>query len=148
MKSGAILIPHIELRRRSIDDQVAAILTNHDKYNFKDFAIETNNFQVAIKQLLEDKSKMTGRYIPITPIGNYTDKYLRIQSIVPLLSDGTIIFDSSKAENDFEYASAIIQLCTYSKQASKDDFPDSLEMLVKLCRKSRFRMLTRNTKGR
>lgn len=146
MRTGILLVEDISLQRRGILDQVKDILNMHQRYNYTTFAVEDNSFQITISETLKEKSRETGIYVPVKPITNHYDKFLRIQSIVPFLCDGTIIFDLEKAENDVEYAMGIEQLCTFSKTAIKDDFPDALEMVVRLCKKNRFRMLTRQNR--
>ena len=146
LKTGTLLVRDISMRRRNVEQQIVDILEHHRKYNYTQFAVEDNSFQVTMAETLKKRSREKGVYVPIKTITNYRDKFLRIQGIIPFLADGTVIFDRVKMENDLEYALGIEQLCSYSKISSKDDFPDALEMAIRLCKKGKFKMLTRQTR--
>ena len=72
---------------------------------------------------------------------------MRIESIVPFLKDGTIVFDKWKYKNNKMYAMGIDQICTYTGEGDEhDDCPDALEMTFRIAKAPRFKLLTRQNK--
>lgn len=142
-KTGHIYITHINIRRRSVDEQIDDIIKEYINIRHKLIIFETNGFQIVIADNLRKKTREMGLHIPVKDVPNYSDKHMRIQSIVPLIKDGTIVFDSHKRQSNQQYALALEQLLTYSENASNDDFPDALEMLIREFRTNRFKMLVK-----
>jgi predicted phage terminase large subunit-like protein len=146
-KSGYLFVVDINIKRRSVDDQIDAILNNHIKYNYKLFGVETNAAQYVIKENLRKKSIAEGIYIPLKEIENYQDKKMRVEGIIPLLMDGTIVFDKNKYDNNQQYNLGIEQLCTFTGENDRhDDFCDALEMTVRIAKANRFKMITLQNK--
>lgn len=145
-KSGVLLVVDMDVKRRSIDAQIEAVLKKYERYEYRNFGIETNGFQVALEENLRKESKKAGLYIPIEELKNYRDKHMRIQGIVPLVLDGTIIFDRTKAKHNQQYALGLDQISTYCEGATHDDVPDALEMAIRLCRKKRFKLITKQNR--
>jgi len=143
--SGLLLVVEMDLQRRSPDKQIEDIFHFHSIYNFTLFGIEINAFQVLLADSMKKKSRAEGIYLRIKEIRNYSDKRMRIESLIPLAADGTLIFDLNKIRTDNRYALGWEQITTYSGDASggHDDAPDCLEMVVRICTKPRFRMLTK-----
>jgi len=147
-ETGLLFVVDLEVKRRSIDEQIDAILKYHDKRKYKLFGVETNAFQYVVAENLRKKSKKEGVYVPIVEINQYIDKKLRIEGIVPFLKDGTFVFDKYKCDNNIGYNLGIEQITTYTGEGDEaDDAPDLLEMLFKLAKKPRFKMLTRDNKN-
>jgi hypothetical protein len=73
---------------------------------------------------------------------------MRIESLVPLINDGTLIFDSDKIASDMDYALGYDMLSTYMGDGTDpyDDFPDCLEQVVRICTKSKFRMIAKRNR--
>uniref|UniRef100_A0A6M3KDB0 Putative homing endonuclease n=2 Tax=viral metagenome TaxID=1070528 RepID=A0A6M3KDB0_9ZZZZ len=143
-KSGYIYITDINIRRRSVDEQIDDIIKEFERLRHKYIVFETNGFQIVIADNLKKKSREMGLHIPVKDVANYSDKHMRIQSIVPLIKDGTIVFDKHKREYNQQYALAIDQILTYSENASNDDAFDALEMLIREFRGNRFKMLVKS----
>ena len=144
-KTGILFVVDIDIKKRSIDDQVYAVLYKYRKYYHTKIVCETNGFQIVLKDNMVKKSRELGIYAPIEEIQNYSDKHLRIQSIVPLFNDGTIVFDKHKLETSNSYALGVEQLLRYTESASHDDFPDALEMAVRSCRTPKFKFRVKST---
>jgi len=142
-KTGYLFVVDIDLKRRSTDEQIATLLKKFTKYKQKNIAIETNAFQIVLADNLRKASRKEGFYLPITDIQNYSDKHMRIQSLVPLLKDGTIIFDKYQYRTNQMYNNGIEMLTTYTEGASHDDFPDALEICVRICRQKKFHLITK-----
>ncbi|MFN3468057.1 MAG: hypothetical protein ACK4WF_10230, partial [Candidatus Brocadiales bacterium] len=60
--------------------------------HFLCLAIETNTFQVVLKDMLEEMSRKEGFFIPIRPVKNFSDKVARVGSLSPLIESGNILF--------------------------------------------------------
>jgi predicted phage terminase large subunit-like protein len=145
-KTGFIFVMDIELKRRSVDDQIDAVLRLHQRYNFRLFGVETNAFQYVLAEALRKKSREGGFYVPIEEINNYQDKKMRVEGVIPFLTDGTVVFDKTKDKSNQSYNRAIEQICTFTgEDDSEDDAPDCLEMAVRIAKAPRFRMINSQT---
>jgi len=142
-KTGYIYVVDFDIARRTVDEQIELILKKYEEYLQKILNVETNGFQVVLEQNLVKESRRRGLLIPINPVQNYSDKHMRLQSIVPLIKDGTIVFDSGKESANKKYALALEQIYEYSEGARHDDAFDSLELAIRACRKLRFKLLTK-----
>ena len=147
-KTGLLFVIDINLARRTVDDQIKKILDLYKaKFRWKIFGIETNAFQLVVAENLRKLSKSESLYIPIKELNNYNDKKMRVESIVPLIKDGTIIFDSHKYKNVAMYNTGVEQLLSFTGEGDMhDDFPDALEMSVRIAREKVFRRTTKQTK--
>jgi predicted phage terminase large subunit-like protein len=142
-KTGYLFVVNFDLKRRSVDSQIDAIIKNHERHNYKMFGVETNAFQYVVAENLRKKSKEVGAYVPIKDIQSILDKKLRFEGIVPLMSDGTVVFDSDKYRESGQYSLAVdlITSCTGASGESDDSF-DALSMCIQIAKKSRFRIIT------
>ncbi len=95
--------------------------------HFLCLAIETNTFQVVLKDMLEEMSRKLGLFIPIRPVKNFSDKVARVSSLSPLVESGSILFRQ-------DHKALIDQLLQFPKGAH-DDGPDALEMAVRMLRR-------------
>ena len=145
-KTGLLYLVDIDLRRRTVDQQVSDLLRKYIRFGHKNIGIETNAFQIVLADNIRKASRKAGAYMPITDIQNYSDKHMRILSIVPLLKDGTIIFDRELIRNSQQYSLGLDHLTTYYEGCSNDDFPDALEQCVRICRSRRFKLTTKENK--
>ena len=94
--------------------------------HFLCLAVETNVFQVVLKDMLEEISRQERLFIPIRGIKNFADKTARIASLSALIENGTILFRRDQRL-------LIEQLIEFPKGAH-DDGPDALEMAVRQLR--------------
>jgi hypothetical protein len=68
---------------------------------------------------------------------------MRVEGVIPFLTDGTVVFDKTKDKSNQSYNRAIEQICTFTgEDDSEDDAPDCLEMAVRIAKAPRFRMIT------
>ena len=148
IKHGFLYVVNISLKRHSVDKQIQEVLDKHLQYAYRKFAIETNAFQIVMKQALEKKSRKLGYYIPIVEVKNYSNKEMRIESLGPLLKDGTIVFDKARMKSNQEYALGVEMLCNWVPDGSSrfDDFLDALEICVRLAKGSRFKLLVKSNR--
>jgi predicted phage terminase large subunit-like protein len=152
-QTGYLFVVGFDLKRRSVDDQIMAIIRNHQGsglkqgYNYKLFGVETNAFQYVVAEGLRKKSREYGAYIPLKEIQSTQDKKMRFEGIVPLMTDGTIVFDadSYRISNQYNLAVEQITSCT-GKDGEEDDSFDALAFAVNLAKKPRFRVITHQTR--
>ncbi|MDD4506116.1 MAG: cell division protein FtsH [Sulfurospirillaceae bacterium] len=94
-------------------------------------AIEIVQFQEFFKDRLIEKAKEENIHLPVVPLNNAgVPKELRIDSLAPLICDGTISIDEASIL-------LIEELDTYPK-APHDDGLDSLEMAWRIAKKPAF----------
>lgn len=72
------------------NDAIDAILNL--PYEFERFGIEDVQFQKYFKQVIDDKSKSLGKYIPFVGIKQSKKKQERIESMEPFVNTGQILF--------------------------------------------------------
>ncbi|MFQ5862723.1 MAG: phage terminase large subunit [Candidatus Brocadiales bacterium] len=97
-----------------------------NRSHFLCLAVETNVFQVVLKDMLEEVSRRDRLFIPIRGVKNFADKTTRIASLSALIENGTILFRRDQRL-------LIEQLIEFPKGAH-DDGPDALEMAVRQLR--------------
>jgi len=120
--TGYIYVLDMDLKRRSVDDQINDIIKLYERYPWRMFGVETVAFQYVVASALRKKSRELGAYIPLKEINQTTDKKVRFEGIVPLLTDGTIIFDRIKYRQNSSYNLAIEQIVTFTgEQDAHDD---------------------------
>jgi len=147
IKSGYLYVVDFDIKRRKVDDQITAILNNHEKYDYKIFGVETNAFQLVVADNLRKKSREYGYYVPVKEIVQSKDKKMRFEGIVPLLLDGTIVFDTNAYNTNQQYNIAIDQIVTFTgENDAHDDAPDCLTSCVSMAKKKIFRLITKRTR--
>lgn len=147
IKTGYLFVVDFDIKRRKVDDQIDAILDNHSKFGYKLFGVETNAFQLVVADNLRKKSRSRGYYVPIKDVIQSKDKKMRVEGIVPLLIDGTIVFDSNKYNNSQQYNIAVDQITSFTGEGdAHDDAPDCLTSCVNIAKKKIFRLITKRTR--
>jgi predicted phage terminase large subunit-like protein len=122
-RSEGVKLPYIK--------QKEFILNRFDEEQPMVVGIENQAYQDALKQEMEEQSRVTGRYINIVGVPNLTDKFLRISSISGLVENGTIRFCLDGTQKTL-----INQLIFLGKM--KDDQADALQGAVQLARQFNF----------
>ncbi|MFQ5956170.1 MAG: phage terminase large subunit [Candidatus Brocadiales bacterium] len=134
---GRIYVLEADIRRRTPKATSEAAIMNFQKWSghsmhsgvsphFLCLAVETNVFQVVLKDMLEEISRREKLFIPIRGIKNFSDKTARIASLSALIESGTISFRRDQRL-------LIEQLIEFPRSAH-DDGPDALEMAVRQLR--------------
>lgn len=115
---------------RVLPDILIKVLTeNCVRYNIKTLGIESNSFQ---EYMVDDiENKLSAIDLKVTKVKNYTNKEIRIQSLQPMIKNGTILFrqDAKKI-----YPLLLDQLLLFPL-SKNDDAPDALEGLYSLTKK-------------
>lgn len=144
IKSGYLYVVDFDIARKKVDDQIEAIIKKHIEFNYKLFGIETNAFQYVMAENLRAISRVSGIYIPTKDVDNKQDKKIRFEGIVPFITDGTLVFDKYKYDNNQMYNLAIEQITTFTGEDDRhDDSADALVGCFQIAKKARFKMLTK-----
>lgn len=122
-RAEQIKVPYIQQKK--------FILDRYDEERPIVVGIENQAYQDALRQEMEEQSRLTGRYINIVGVPNLTDKFLRISSISSLVENGTIRFCLDGTQKTL-----ISQLLFLGK--IKDDLADALQGAVQLARQMSF----------
>jgi len=148
LKSGYILVCILDLKRRSVDDQIEAILKYHSKYHYKLFAVETNAFQLVVADTLRKYSRKSGLYVPVKDVVVKNDKKMRFEKHIPIIKDGTVIFDKQRYNNNNMYFKSIEQITTFvgDGRDKNDDAVDGLSLTLDLITQRVFKRRTKQTK--
>ena len=97
-------------------------------YEFKKFAIETNNFQELMADKLERRIVACGRRLPpIHKITSRSNKQSRIAGLEPYIKQGNIRFCRKHMK--------LLDQLTHFPLAKNDDGPDALEMAMQAVKK-------------
>ena len=140
IKTGYILVLSMNLRRRSVESQIKAILQFHEEYRYKLFAVETNAFQLVVADTLRKYSRESGILVPVKDIIVSTDKKMRLEKHIPILTDGTVVFNKQKFDKEIMYAKSIEQLTTFigDGKDKHDDAVDAISMCLDLITAKKF----------
>ncbi|MDD5670047.1 MAG: phage terminase large subunit [Candidatus Omnitrophica bacterium] len=126
--SKTLYVLDADIDRRKPDQTIHAILMHCRRRNCKQFAFETNHFQALMKDQLEKAGREKGISPAVKEVNHTSDKLMRIQSLQPLVKNGTIRFSK-------KHRALLEQLKCFPK-GNYDDGPDALEMAVDLSRQS------------
>jgi predicted phage terminase large subunit-like protein len=122
-RDGVLYIVEADIKRRTPDETIEDILAYYKRYKFINFGIETNQFQKMMLTQLEEKGRKQGLYISLEQLNNTTDKVKRIQSLQPLVKNGTIKFS--------KYLTLLLEQARDFPKGPFDDGLDALEMAVR-----------------
>lgn len=124
--SGTIYMLDADIERRHPDKIIDDILNYYQKRSILAFGFETNQFQNILCDQLQQKGNERNIYPTVVPLQNYSDKLLRIQSLQPLIKNGTVQF--SKKQH------LLLEQIRRFPKCTHDDGPDALAMLIEVGR--------------
>ena len=133
-RTGTIYVIDADIARRLPDRTIDDILAYQRRRRYRRFAFEANNFQEFMAMELEKRSEASGTYVRIEEIKHVTDKLARIESLQPLVKNGTIQFSRKLY--------TLLEQMKFFPRGVHDDGLDSLSMAVDLAIKSRKRIMT------
>ncbi|MDD5129597.1 MAG: phage terminase large subunit [Candidatus Omnitrophica bacterium] len=122
-RDGVLYIVEADIKRRTPDETIEDILAYYKRYQFINFGVETNQFQKMMVTQLEEKGKKRGLYISLEQFNNTTDKIKRIQSLQPLVKNGTIKFS--------KYHKLLLEQARDFPKGAFDDGLDGLNLAVR-----------------
>jgi predicted phage terminase large subunit-like protein len=128
---GFIYVTRAEQDRMPFTQQIDFMLRRADEEQPMVIGIEEQAYQAALKQALDEASRLSGRYLNVVGVANLTDKFLRISTMSPLVENGTIKFCLDGTQKTL-----ISQLLFLGK--IKDDLADALQGAVQLARQFNF----------
>jgi predicted phage terminase large subunit-like protein len=128
-RNGCLYVVVADLKRRGLDETNKAIIAYAQRFRLTKVGIEANGFQEQSIKILEQEAKKAAVYLPIERIKNQGEKLRRIQTLEPLINNGTL-----KLCVDHMLLNEQLQLFPNAKY---DDGPDALEMCVRLAEKPR-----------
>ncbi|MBF0522217.1 MAG: phage terminase large subunit [Candidatus Omnitrophica bacterium] len=124
-RDGLIYLIEADIKRRTPNDTVNDIIAYCKRYKVKKFGVEANYFQSIMVQDLEKRIKQESLYqTEVVPIKNTQNKRERIQSLHPLIKNGTIIFN--------KLDQTLLDQFRYFPKGKYDDGPDAVHMLVEV----------------
>ena len=115
-----------DLDKRLPDKTIEAIIMHHHRYHYSMFGFESNQFQEFMATELEKRGREMGMCIPVEQIRNTTDKRARIETLQPMIKNGTIQFSRRQRQ--------LLEQMKQFPKGAHDDGLDALEMVVRLCR--------------
>jgi predicted phage terminase large subunit-like protein len=120
--TGVMYVVDADLRKRKPDDVLDTAIAYNQRRKYQKFAFESNQFQDFLADEFIARSRARGRQVPVEKVAHTSDKILRIQTLQPLVSAGTIRFCRKQV--------ALLEQLRQFPHAAHDDGPDALEMAV------------------
>jgi len=133
-KTGIIYVIDADIARRLPDRTIDDILDYQRRRRYRKFAFEANNFQEFMAMELEKRSGASGTYVRVEEIKHISDKLARIESLQPMVKNGTIQFSRKHH--------TLLEQMKFFPRGVHDDGLDALQMAVDLAIKSRKRLMT------
>ena len=128
--TGIIYTRELTLERIGVPEQVRRIVAKFEQWRPVKIGIETVAYQVALKQILEERSRQNRLYMPIVPIQTTANKRARIEGSSPFYENGTFRLPHAldpQIESQF----------LHFPKARHDDAPDVCAMGIELARSLR-----------
>jgi len=128
--TGIIYTRELTLERIAVPEQVRRIVAKFEQWRPVKIGIETVAYQVALKQILEERSRQNRLYMPIVPIQTTANKRARIEGSSPFYENGTFRLPHAldpQIESQF----------LHFPKARHDDAPDVCAMGIELARSLR-----------
>lgn len=132
-RSGVLYVVDADIRRRTPNETIDAILAFHRRRNYGGFAVEAVQFQQFFRSELDRRAAQAGRALRTYPARHTSDKITRIRWLQPLLASGQVRLSR-------RHATLIDQLLRFPR-GRHDDGPDALEMAVRLAMRPRARFV-------
>ena len=123
---GKIYVLDYTRRRMPIRAQVQACFHAYDRWEHSALGVEVVAYQRAFKQLLDDESAKSYRWIPTVEVTPDVDKVRRISTLAPLIERGDILFRREQTE--------LIDELRYFPKAPHDDLADALHGAINVAR--------------
>lgn len=130
ISTGYLFVVEASVERRKPDVIITDVIETHRRFKrdykkgYYKFGVETVQFQFFFKEVMAEKSRKSGEYIPIEEIQSTQNKQLRIESLQPLVKNHYIKFSR-------KHKTLLQQMKEYP-MAKNDDAPDGLQMAVAL----------------
>lgn len=120
--TGVLYVVEADIAKRTPKSTIEHLIGLGNRRRLATLAVETNQFQEMLASELTRQSNLAGVYLPVRHVVHTGDKHLRIQSLQPLIANGTIRL-SRKHRKLFD---ELIQF----PMAAHDDGPDALALVI------------------
>lgn len=139
--SGLMYVLEADIEKRTPDKIITDAISMQQrlqlmyKQGFREFGVESVQFQSFFATVMARESAKLGVYLPVKQIPSLLPKNVRIESLVPFVRNGYIRFSKKHRK--------LLEQMYHYPMGANDDGPDGLEMVVKLAIASK---TTTNTK--
>jgi len=116
-----------DIARRTPDETITKMLEYAQLYSYKEFAVESNQFQEVFANWLTERARRSGLSLPVKSIKSSAHKQARIQSLEPLVTQGVLRFSRRHQ--------LLIEQLRQFPLGAHDDGPDALHMAVEAARR-------------
>ncbi len=124
--TGVLYVLEADISKRTPNATIEYLLALGKRRKLTHVGIETNQFQHFLADELTRRSNAAGLYLPVRKITHTSDKLGRIQSLQPLIVNGTLRFSR-------KHRKLVEQLIQFPF-AAHDDGPDALALAVEVMR--------------
>jgi len=118
---GRLDVIEADISRKKPNLIINRVIDYQREYRCLLWVVEAVQFQEFFRQVLMERANEAGVQVPARPVIPNTDKDLRIESIEPFVSNGSIRFCQNHT--------VLLEQLRHYPQANHDDGPDALEML-------------------
>ncbi len=130
--SGTMFVLDADIRRRKPDEIIERIIALAQAYDFSQFVAEANQFQEVLADNLSARARRAGVRLPLKKITSTANKQVRIESLEPFISQGTLRFSRRQQ--------LLLEQLRQFPLGAHDDGPDALEMAVQAAHRRRHRV--------
>lgn len=123
-----IYVIDAEVRRCKPAELIELIIGYQRIRHYRQFVIETNQFQDFLADEVKRRSTLAGVSIPVSKVNHTTDKLGRIQSLQPKIASGILRFSRRHR--------LLLDQARQFPRGAHDDALDALAMAVEACRRS------------
>jgi len=134
-----IYIIDADIRRRTPDETIEAILAYERVRRFRRVIIEATQFQEMMVSQLETRAQQLGRYLRVKGVKPTTDKHARIAAIQPLVCSGRVLFSKRHT--------ALLEQLRQFPHGAHDDGIDALQMAVEAAQRPEARWVREHVNG-
>ena len=126
-EKGTIYVLDADVTKRKPDKIIDHIIAHHRRRGYKNFAFEAVQFQEYMANVLDQKASSRGERLKITEVKHTSSKFQRIESLQPLVKNGTIRFSRKHK--------MLLDNMKFWPKGKHDDALDALEMAVSIAKK-------------
>jgi len=124
--TGVLYVLEADITKRTPNATIDYLIALGKRRRLTLIGIETNQFQHFLAEEVASRSNAAGVYLPVRNVTHTSDKLGRIQSLEPLVVNGTLRFSRKHRK--------LIEQLTQFPMAAHDDGPDALALAVEVLR--------------
>ncbi|MCW5768311.1 MAG: phage terminase large subunit [Phycisphaeraceae bacterium] len=122
VQSGVLYVLEADIAKRTPDQTIDWLINLGKRRRLTRLSVETNQFQDFLASEVSRRSAAAGVNLPVQKVAHTSDKHGRIQSLQPLVVNGTLRFSRKH--------SRLIEQLVQFPMAAHDDGPDALELAI------------------